>query len=236
MHRRSFGFFATALILIPLLLVPVLATKGIPPLMPLLAEWARHYLETRPGAETQPGAQREQRAAAAETTETRGPDRQPRSPATAGTGDPFLQSGRLSRMSAGHTPPRSTGTGAASSRAALDGWRIQAAPPASRPQSESFGVQHAGYTQPAAQPQASARLAGEPLTWQSAVRRLNAMGIRQFNLQEGVREDEFHFSCFYTPPDNPRIRHRFEAEAREPLLAVEKVFTQIAEWQQFRQY
>lgn len=62
------------------------------------------------------------------------------------------------------------------------------------------------------------------------------MGIRQFNLQEGVREDEFHFSCFYTPPDNPRIRHRFEAEAREPLLAVEKVFTQIAEWQQFRQY
>jgi hypothetical protein len=74
----------------------------------------------------------------------------------------------------------------------------------------------------------------EPLTWQSAVRRLNELEIRNFRLQPAHRENQFVFICSYTPSDSPRVSYRFEAEADEPLKAVEKVLEQIAEWQQRR--
>jgi hypothetical protein len=74
----------------------------------------------------------------------------------------------------------------------------------------------------------------EPLTWQSAVRRLNELEIRNFRLQPAHRENQFMFICSYTPSDSPRVSYRFEAEADEPLKAVEKVLEQIAEWQQRR--
>lgn len=74
----------------------------------------------------------------------------------------------------------------------------------------------------------------EPLTWQGAVRRLNELEIRNFRLQPGHRENEFMFICSYTPTDSPRVSYRFEAEADEPLKAVEKVLEQIVEWQHRR--
>lgn len=74
----------------------------------------------------------------------------------------------------------------------------------------------------------------EPFTWQDAVNRLNALEIRNFRLQPGHRENQFAFVCNYTPSDSPRVSYRFEAEADEPLKAVEKVLEQIAEWQQRR--
>jgi hypothetical protein len=67
------------------------------------------------------------------------------------------------------------------------------------------------------------------LTWRDAVTRLNQLGIRQFKLEPGAR-DGFHFSCYFTPQDNPRITHRFEAEATEPLRAVENVLSQVETW------
>ena len=73
-----------------------------------------------------------------------------------------------------------------------------------------------------------------PLTWRTAVRRLNALGIRQFRLEPGSREHEFYFCCFLTPRNNPRVTHRFEAEAGDPLQAVEQVLQQITLWQQER--
>lgn len=69
------------------------------------------------------------------------------------------------------------------------------------------------------------------LTWRTAVAWLNQHGIDHYQLQPGHHGDEFHFSCAFTPSDNPRITHRFEAEAGEPLRAVEKVLAQIAAWQ-----
>ncbi|MCH7689166.1 MAG: hypothetical protein IH899_21245 [Planctomycetes bacterium] len=77
-------------------------------------------------------------------------------------------------------------------------------------------------------------LQNSPLTWRSAVRRLNALGIRQFRLEPGSREYEFHFSCSLILRNNPRVTHRFEAEAGDPLRAVEKVLQQITLWQQER--
>lgn len=79
-----------------------------------------------------------------------------------------------------------------------------------------------------------AAVSTEPLTWQGAVRRLNDLEIRNFRLQPGHRDNEFVFICSYTPSDSPRVSYRFEAEADEPLKAVEKVLEQIVEWQQRR--
>ena len=76
--------------------------------------------------------------------------------------------------------------------------------------------------------------ADAPLTWKSAVSRLNKLGIRKYRLEPGARESEFHFCCFLTPRNNPRVTHRFEAEAADPLLAVEKVLRQIEAWHQTR--
>ena len=73
-----------------------------------------------------------------------------------------------------------------------------------------------------------------PLTWQNAVKQLNEFEIRNFRLERGHRENQFVFICSYTPSDSPRLSRRFEAEADEPLKAVEKVLEQIAEWQKRR--
>jgi hypothetical protein len=71
---------------------------------------------------------------------------------------------------------------------------------------------------------------GETLTWQSAVRRLQEFGIEDFQLRPGSAPDQFHFSCLIEPKDNPRVMHRFEAEAAEPLDAVQDVVTQLESW------
>ncbi|MBA4030713.1 MAG: hypothetical protein C0478_07445 [Planctomyces sp.] len=82
---------------------------------------------------------------------------------------------------------------------------------------------------PRSVPRANAIPAG-PLTWQDAVQRLHALQIRNFRLEPGAEPSVFVFICSYTPADNPRISYRFEAEANEPLKAVEKVLQQIEEW------
>lgn len=69
-----------------------------------------------------------------------------------------------------------------------------------------------------------------PLTWKSAVSRLNQLEIRNFRLEPGQQAGQFLFVCSYTPQHNPRLSYRFEAEADEPLKAVEKVLSQIDQW------
>ena len=71
-------------------------------------------------------------------------------------------------------------------------------------------------------------------SWKAAVARLNALGIRDYQLQPGEREGEFHFSCRFVSRTNPRVMQRFEAEAGEPLEAVEQVLQQIDEWKERR--
>jgi hypothetical protein len=92
-----------------------------------------------------------------------------------------------------------------------------------RPRSAAAPAKSAGM-----QSVASVSESAEPaFTWQKAVRTLNRLGIKDFLLQPGSRSEEFHFSCLYSSPDNPRIAHRFEAEDAEPLRAVQKVLKQI---------
>lgn len=68
------------------------------------------------------------------------------------------------------------------------------------------------------------------LTWKSAVARLNELEIRNFRLEPGQQPGQFLFICSYTPQHSPRLSYRFEAEADEPLRAVEKVLDQIDNW------
>ncbi len=92
------------------------------------------------------------------------------------------------------------------------------------------------FDQAAAAPALGSREADTPgaLTWKTAVRQLNALEIRNFRIEPGRQPSQFIFICSYTPTDSPRVSYRFEAEADEPLKAVEKVLVQISEWQQRR--
>ena len=74
----------------------------------------------------------------------------------------------------------------------------------------------------------------EPLTWATAVERLNEFDIRNFRLEPGGRSGQFVFICSYSPPDAPSVSYRFEAGADEPLKAVEKVLEQVVEWRRQR--
>ena len=68
------------------------------------------------------------------------------------------------------------------------------------------------------------------LTWREAVRQLNELGIHEFRLEPGRQLGEFYFACEFAPDRDARITRRFEAEAKEPLLAVAAVLRQIDEW------
>lgn len=69
--------------------------------------------------------------------------------------------------------------------------------------------------------------AAPSLTWQAAVKRLNELDISNFRLEPGSDPNQFLFVCSYTPPENPQVSYRFEAEASEPIKAVEKVLAQV---------
>lgn len=64
-------------------------------------------------------------------------------------------------------------------------------------------------------------------TWREAVDRLNELGASTYRLTPGMHPQEFRFVCFVTSVDDMRITRRFEAEAGDPLVAVEKVLAQV---------
>lgn len=73
-----------------------------------------------------------------------------------------------------------------------------------------------------------------PLDWMTANRRLSEMGIDRFHLERAATSDAFLFVAVVTPADTPNVTHRFEAEHREPLQAVDNVLNQIDHWLQAR--
>ena len=83
---------------------------------------------------------------------------------------------------------------------------------------------------PASFPSPRAATSADGLTWRRAVQRLNELGIHQFRLEPGRDNGDFYFACDFSPDQDSRITRRFEAEAAEPLHAVELVLRQIDEW------
>ncbi|HEV8004147.1 MAG TPA: hypothetical protein VGP63_30055 [Planctomycetaceae bacterium] len=67
-------------------------------------------------------------------------------------------------------------------------------------------------------------------SWKRAISRLNALGIQDYQLQPGERDGEFNFSCRFAARSNPHVIHRFEAEAADPLEAVNQVLRQLDDW------
>ena len=68
------------------------------------------------------------------------------------------------------------------------------------------------------------------ITWKQARLRLAELGIDRFHLEPGLDGDDFLFVCLLTPGGNPNVTRRFEAEATEPLAAVQNVLQQIEGW------
>lgn len=66
--------------------------------------------------------------------------------------------------------------------------------------------------------------------WQEASRRLKQLGIRKYRLVSQIDQQNFVFACNFASPTNPQVVRRFEADADNPLEAVQKVLTQIDEW------
>ena len=72
------------------------------------------------------------------------------------------------------------------------------------------------------------------LTWRQASQRFSEWGVDNYHLERGATEGTFLFVCMYSPSHAPHVTHRFEAEADEPLLAVNQVIGQIDRWMQQR--
>ncbi len=68
------------------------------------------------------------------------------------------------------------------------------------------------------------------LTWSEARLQLGELGVDDFHLEAGSVPDTFTFIAVFTPGDQPDVTYRFEAEASDPLLAVEDVVAQIEDW------
>ncbi len=114
---------------------------------------------------------------------------------------------------------------------ALDGWEVAddlmpEPPPARQPAPAPREL-----TPSAAAPVVEV---AEPLTWKRAAQRLQELGIHKYRLERIPQKQRFVFTCAVTAPGDGRVSRRFEAEADEPLLAVQSVLDQIDEWQAAR--
>jgi hypothetical protein len=109
------------------------------------------------------------------------------------------------------------------------------APPAARPRT---GEANSGWRPPKADDLTDdlaaslAAAAAEQSGWKAAAERLKELGIRKYRLESQIEAQKFLFTCTLTSPGSSRITRRFEADADNPLEAVEKVLEQVEEWRQ----
>jgi len=105
-------------------------------------------------------------------------------------------------------------------------------------QGDPFAAQNAGYTRPSnlsreLDAESNSQNPSQPAEisrWREAVSRLNQLGVQKYQLSQTEEPFVFVFACDLSHPDNPRITHRFQAEAGEPLQAVTKVIQQVETW------
>lgn len=69
-------------------------------------------------------------------------------------------------------------------------------------------------------------------TWENAAQKLQELGIDDYRLERGQDDNTYLFICQIAQTTDTRIIRRFEAEAREPAIAVQKVLQRITDWQQ----
>ncbi len=81
-----------------------------------------------------------------------------------------------------------------------------------------------------ADPPADEQETPPPLTWDLARQRLKSLDIKEYYLQPDPESGMFLFRCAYARPETPRVSRLFEAEAPDPLQAVEEVLEQVESW------
>ena len=70
-------------------------------------------------------------------------------------------------------------------------------------------------------------------SWEQAIEQLARYGIHDYRLQPGLEANTFHFACYLHGNDNGNKSStviRFEAEAANPLQAVQNTLQQIEKW------
>jgi len=101
-------------------------------------------------------------------------------------------------------------------------------------QSESIDAAFAATPGSTPIPSNSAAFSGSvnSLSWDQAISQLASYGIQDYRLQPGHLAQGFHFACYSraSKPGSNRTVIRFEAEAENPLQAVQKTLEQVIQW------
>jgi hypothetical protein len=227
MSARQGGSLATLLLIIPLSAIPLMAIFGIPEFAHLSAATsaAPRDLVRQPSAsfeepvELPSNAEERNRRAAADLL----------SPAAARTAQPAA--GDLQDAWRGAATDAPGARTPAAIRSAPD--RSERTQPSLRPMQTAAPQPLIRTLEGAAAAPAPAATA-DGLTWREATRRLEEVGITDYVLERGESSDRFLFVCRFSPGGDARIVQRFEAEAAEPLEAVENVLAQVDQWLQHR--
>lgn len=70
--------------------------------------------------------------------------------------------------------------------------------------------------------------APQPTSWEDAVAKLSAFGVRDFHLTNGEAPGQFYFTCSIKEAGR-NLTRRFEAEGASPVAAAEDVLVQVEE-------
>ena len=69
-----------------------------------------------------------------------------------------------------------------------------------------------------------------PMTMKESLKKLNSLGVKHYHLERGADQDSWLFVCLFSPGDDTRVTHRFEAESDDPDGAVAETLKQIDGW------
>lgn len=246
MSARHGQGLATWLIMLPLLIVPLLAVFGVPQFTPISAQTADGADGEEAGLQFELG---EDAPLAEAVPPFPGDSIEPSPPSREtpeGWSDPFdhpeeWNSPNALNENSGRNPstsppersfsdPFDQSRGGASPTPTDDLW---AEPQPESPRNGSGIDSYARQPAPGENENRTPNPRFEPdtqLTWREAVARLNKLGVQTFQLSQTEEPFVFQFVCDLSRPDNPRVTHRFEAKAGEPLKAVENVIQQVESW------
>lgn len=257
MRSRTGNSLSTLMFLVPLLGVPLMAIFGVPQFVPVIASSVSEEATRPPRLKPK---HRVGESVSAATLAADSSPRRVEERADPHFQDLFRPTDRPGRDSRPIHDADSQGRGSKIIETSLntDNWLVQV--PSDEPLigsnaklNDLFGISEptVDSKEPSVRtPSAIARTRSEPvatrsnatrfvsnseqttdgLTWRDAVSRLNELGIQEFRLEPGSRRGTFYFACEFTPHRDARVTRRFEAEAAEPLLAVQAVLRQIEEW------
>jgi hypothetical protein len=234
--------------MLPLLIVPLIAVFGIPQFTPISAQTADGADGDEPQLHFEPG---EDAPLAEAVPPFPGGSVEPSPPSSSSVTterwtDPFENPTEWMAPDTPDENSRTTPTSSPPGSRLSDPFNqpeapVSPAPPADlwaqpQPEHPRAGAGIKGYSRhpnpgqnPGSTPAAGVGLADQ-LTWREAVARLNKLGVQKFQLSQTEEPYVFQFVCDLSRPDNPRVTHRFEAKAGEPLKAVENVIQQVESW------